>query len=102
MGFVTQDTVAYIIEVRNLYVIKEDHVLQFHGIAYHTVFAHQSAAADIGTMPDFRTGTDDAGSAQEGGGGNGYGFVDPHCGGNFCVVFTQVRAKRQNQIFDAL
>jgi len=102
VGLIAQNAVAHIIEVGNLYIVKQNHIFQFHRVAYYTVFAHKSAAADIGTVPDFRIGSNDTGCAQICAGSHGSRFVYPDSGLDFFVFISQSRTELQNQILNAL
>jgi hypothetical protein len=102
VGLVAQNAVAYIIIMRNLDVVEEDHILQFHRVTDHTVFSHQGAAPDEGTVADFRIGTDDAGGTQKCGGGDCCGLMYPDGGADFGVIFSQTGTKGQNQILNSL
>ena len=93
MGFIAQNTVAYIIIVGDLDIVEEDHVFQLYGVAHHAVFANQGAAPDESAVPDFCTGPDDAGGTQKGRRGYSGGFVYPNLGLYFFVIVPQMFAQ---------
>ena len=46
MTFVTKNTVTDIIVVRNLHIVKKNHIFQFSAVSHNTVSANQRAPAD--------------------------------------------------------
>ena len=102
VGLVAQNAVAHIVEVGDLNVVKEDDVLQLHGVAHHAVFAHQCGAPDEGAVADLGVRADDAGGTEIGGGEDRGGLVDPDGGGDFREVLAQSGAEREDQLLNAL
>ena len=80
----------------DLDVVEEDHVFQFHRVAYHAVFSYQGRTPDESAVADFRVGTDDAGGTKECGRSHGGSLMYPDGGGNFGVFFAQGRPQGQD------
>jgi hypothetical protein len=59
MGAVAKDAVSYIVVMRNLYIVKEDDVFEFSGVAHHTVVSNDGASSDKSAVSDFSFFTDD-------------------------------------------
>ena len=78
MGLVSQNGIAYIIIVGNLYFVKQDHVFQFCGISYHSTFPNQCIAADKRTVAHLGVLTDNGRAVDECSGGYLCGFGDPN------------------------
>ena len=78
VGVAAQDGVPHVVVMGGLDVVKEDHVLQLHGVAHHGLLAHDGAAPDEGAVADLRLVVDDAGAADVGGGEHLGVLGDPH------------------------
>ena len=100
MGFVSQNTVAHIVVVGYLHIVKQNYVFQFYGVADHAVLTNQGRATDEGTVAYFGICTDDARRSQVSGRRDDGGFMYPYIGLNLIVIFAQLAAKGENQGFD--
>ena len=101
VGLVAQDAVAHVVIMGRLHAVKEDDVLQLHGVAHHAARAHQGAAPDERAVAHLRVRADDARPAQIGRGRDLGGLMYPHVRGGAFVVRAQRRAEGQDQVGDA-
>ena len=60
MGFVSKNSISYIVIMRNLYFIKKDCIFEFCGISDNCSFSHNYISTDKCTMADFRILTDNS------------------------------------------
>ena len=63
MRLVAQNGISHVVVVRRLHTVKQNHVLQFHGVAHNGILAHNGAAANERTMPHLCAVVNDAGRA---------------------------------------
>ena len=99
MAFVAEDGIAHIVVVRYLYAVKQNDVFQLGGIAHHGPCAHQSAAADKGTVANFGILADDTRAGDMGSGVDRCGFGDPNIGSRMIVL---CRGKSRAQFLDEI
>ena len=100
---VAQDGVPYIVVVGDLDLVKEDDVLELHGVAHHAAGPHQGGAPDKGPVAHLGLRPDDAGGPQPGGGKDLGRLVDPHLGGRLVVFLRrELRPQAEDQVPDAV
>ena len=54
MGFVSEDRIADVVEVRNLYIVKKNAIFQLAGISDNCVFTDYGRAAYVRAVTNFR------------------------------------------------
>ena len=101
MGLIAEHRVTDIIIMRGLYVVEQNHVLQFAGIADHRVFSDDGAASDEGAVPDLGAVVNDAGRADVGRGKHLRVVCDPDSvRGMGIFVGRQGLTQLQNKVLD--
>ena len=103
MSFIAQNRIPDIIVVRHLHLIKKNHILKLCGIAYHSSFSNQSAAADKGTVAHLGFPAHNNRPVQKRGRSDLCGLMDPHIAVSFFVFFRiQAVAQSNYKIADSL
>ena len=85
MCFVSKDGIAYIIVMRNLYFVKQNHVLKFRRISDYRALADDRIAADKRAVAHLRIFPDDRRSMNISGRCDGRGSGDPDILSDFLI-----------------
>ena len=101
MRFVSKNRITYIIIVRNLNFIKEDHILKLCGISYNSSFSYDRISTDKCTMTDFCILPNDRRSINKCSWCYFCTLCDPHIFSTLLIlIFTQRLSQLQNKAAD--